>query len=181
MSYADGQYEQWACPACGREVPAAFDICWNCGGDREGEPGVDLTADEAESESADLAEAPGPLYRRMHRRTGLTMVWSAGGWFATMAGSGLLVALIGPDGHRAWTLAAKAVAGFAGLAFAIALGSTLALVAFLLSPLWENYGEDPPDAAPDVALGAGSRVATPEALGFRSDRGGVPGRHSPPL
>jgi len=22
----------WACPACGEEVPAGFEICWNCGG-----------------------------------------------------------------------------------------------------------------------------------------------------
>lgn len=174
MSFAEGQYEPWTCPACGREAPATFDLCWYCGGDRAGEAGVELTPDEPSREAGEAADDPGPLYRRMHRRTALTLVWAAGAWFAAMAGSGLLTALIGPDGHGPWTRGVQLVAAATGLAFAIAVGATLALIAFVFSPLWENYGAARPAAADDAPL-----AATPEALGFRADRGGRRDRHAP--
>lgn len=125
---------------------------------------------------APLREGPddvGPLYRRMHRRTALAMVWSAGAWFVFMAGSGLVLAMIGPDGQRPWTGWSLGIAGVAGVAFAAALGSTMALLAFLVSPLWESYG--PQAGGGDGAAGVDDKgpvggPRTPESMGFRSDR-----------
>lgn len=170
MSFAEGHYEPWACPACGREVPATFEICWNCGGDRQGESTIELARDDPPPR-ATVDDDPGPLYRRMHRRTALALVWAAGGWFAAMAGAMVLTTLLGPDGHRPWTKVALAVAGVTGVAFAIAVGSTLALLAFIVSPLWENYGPSPdhPQPRDDQQVSAGGAV-TPEAMGFRTDR-----------
>lgn len=169
MTFADGLYEPWTCPTCGREVPASFDFCWNCGGDQTGETSLELASDEPASESAN-ADDPGPLYRRMHRRTALALVWAVTGWFAAMVGAAMLIALRGPEGHRPWTITTQLIAAATGFALAVAVGASLALLAFILSPLWENYGpstvdhgERPEATDPDAA--------TPEALGFRRDRG----------
>lgn len=47
----------WACLACGSDVPGTFDLCWNCGADREGraDPGFLPVPAPPESRNCDLA------------------------------------------------------------------------------------------------------------------------------
>lgn len=48
---------EWQCANCGNTVPRTFDVCWNCGADRDGKADPDFlpVAEPAEVPATDLA------------------------------------------------------------------------------------------------------------------------------
>lgn len=47
----------WLCPCCGSDVPRTFDVCWNCGADRDGRTDPDFfpVPEPADTRNTDLA------------------------------------------------------------------------------------------------------------------------------
>jgi hypothetical protein len=119
----------WACPACGAEVPAQFDLCWNCG----------TTSDGARRESLewdDIAVRRSAVrHRRYHRRMGLAAVWAVCSWAVCLVSGSTLALMTDLQVPEHWTSLMLWLTVITGISFALAVGSTAAVIAFVFSPL----------------------------------------------
>jgi len=125
----------WKCVCCGNDVPRTFDVCWNCGADREGhvDPGV-MT----------VPESPVALTNDLASTWPAKALVVAGIAFCAMVFCGTELIMLLPrtdskaplsDGARLW-LWLTAACGFA------ALGSFVAFAVHYVDPQPRERKED---------------------------------------
>jgi len=117
----------WLCPCCSSDIPQTFDICWNCGADRDGQIDPDLVPVPAQPESRD---------------TDLAATWpskalvAAGSAFCAMifCGTQLFILAPDPDSRQPLSDGAKLCLWLTAAASCAALGAFAAFTVHFVDP-----------------------------------------------
>lgn len=125
----------WICPNCGADVESNFDVCWQCGSDREGHAPPGFTRDNEPAPPTKVS--PSTMWTMKALIVSMLSVFAA-----IMAGIGLVM-VQAAWGDQAAPVLTTCLEAFIAVCLCVALGSFFAFIVLCFRPL-HGVGKQPP-------------------------------------